>query len=133
MVADYQRYFNLPVAIMRPTLISSCARDPYPGVLLLSFAPSPSVLSVCLSVFQIPVLGTGFKETDCSHSMAVMFWGRERQYLCTNGVSHLLVKQHRGRVSFCELVGSTAKTLPLCCFSDRWFSPIGEQRYIVGS
>jgi hypothetical protein len=31
MVADYQQYFNLPVAIMRPTLISSCARDPYPG------------------------------------------------------------------------------------------------------
>jgi nucleoside-diphosphate-sugar epimerase len=31
MVADYQKYFNLPVAIMRPTLISSCARDPYPG------------------------------------------------------------------------------------------------------
>jgi hypothetical protein len=30
-VADYQKYFNLPVAICRPTLISSCARDPYPG------------------------------------------------------------------------------------------------------
>jgi len=31
MVADYQKYFNMPVAIVRPTLISSVARDPYPG------------------------------------------------------------------------------------------------------
>lgn len=30
-VADYQARFNLPVAIVRPTLISSVARDPYPG------------------------------------------------------------------------------------------------------
>jgi len=31
MVADYQQTFNMPVAIVRPTLISSVARDPYPG------------------------------------------------------------------------------------------------------
>jgi hypothetical protein len=31
MVADYQKRFNMPVAIVRPTLISSVARDPYPG------------------------------------------------------------------------------------------------------
>jgi nucleoside-diphosphate-sugar epimerase len=31
MVADYQQHANLPVAIVRPTLISSVARDPYPG------------------------------------------------------------------------------------------------------
>jgi hypothetical protein len=31
MVADYQKQFNMPVAIVRPTLISSVARDPYPG------------------------------------------------------------------------------------------------------
>jgi nucleoside-diphosphate-sugar epimerase len=31
MVADYQKYFDLPVSIVRPTLISSVARDPYPG------------------------------------------------------------------------------------------------------
>jgi nucleoside-diphosphate-sugar epimerase len=31
MVADYQQHANMPVAIVRPTLISSVARDPYPG------------------------------------------------------------------------------------------------------
>lgn len=31
MVADYQRYCKLPIAIARPALISSVARDPYPG------------------------------------------------------------------------------------------------------
>jgi nucleoside-diphosphate-sugar epimerase len=31
MVADYQHHANMPVAIVRPTLISSVARDPYPG------------------------------------------------------------------------------------------------------
>ena len=30
-MADYQKKYSLPVAIVRPTLISSVARDPYPG------------------------------------------------------------------------------------------------------
>lgn len=32
MMADYQKKYSLPVAIVRPTLISSVARDPYPGM-----------------------------------------------------------------------------------------------------
>jgi hypothetical protein len=31
MIADYQKHFAMPIAIVRPTLISSVARDPYPG------------------------------------------------------------------------------------------------------
>jgi hypothetical protein len=49
MVADYQKCFNLPVAIVRPTLISSVARDPYPGELR-----SPRMLaSPCCLLFQL--------------------------------------------------------------------------------
>lgn len=32
MLADYHKHYNMPIAIVRPTLISSVARDPYPGV-----------------------------------------------------------------------------------------------------
>jgi hypothetical protein len=32
MVADFHKYCKLPIVIARPTLISSVARDPYPGV-----------------------------------------------------------------------------------------------------
>jgi hypothetical protein len=31
MVADFHKHCKLPIAIARPTLISSVARDPYPG------------------------------------------------------------------------------------------------------
>jgi len=31
MVADFHKSYKLPVAIVRPTLISSVAKDPYPG------------------------------------------------------------------------------------------------------
>jgi hypothetical protein len=56
MVADYQRYFNLPVAIMRPTLISSCARDPYPGEQRMCLAPFSSFLLAYYVCFNIQFL-----------------------------------------------------------------------------
>ena len=31
LVQDYQQRFSLPVAVVRPALVSAIARDPYPG------------------------------------------------------------------------------------------------------
>jgi nucleoside-diphosphate-sugar epimerase len=66
MLADYQAHLHMPIAIVRPTLISSVARDPYPGV---PARRARGVRAVCVPVGVWCVCAGCLRSPHCQAAM----------------------------------------------------------------